>query len=931
MKQANLVICLLLACGAADALAADVTMSDIAALHWHPETAEQARRHTLALSAWLSSDTGDLKQWRQRVDAGVVRLERLAERVDPAHAPAADGQFARLVHASEHGWSSTPLVPIMPSIDRASEAMRSDERAGRAARLYGPAALAAPRLWRALDERLAAQSRPEEAEEADGVPSLDALWRPLLERAAADDPPSDRDVYARSQAERVVAMETLDAPAERARIIAELLAEQATFEWSRGRVLRSIWAWFEGLMHLTANAPTAELSADYQRQLERLLEDNGRELRRVETDLPVIVALLSDAASRLDDPEGGVLAATAELADVYARLALFISDADFYLEQPVREDLRAAIARCNRDSRLVGPLPREVYDECLNRLTGLIINGLDRQELSGGSGPFAPEFLGREMNLVSWQRASYLDGHVNWLLQANCEAPRWINVLEWSMLLHYLALWVPQRQVFFGSERWQDATEAIMRVDAGHRRAHTDWLDCVAGTGSVRMDPVSRLLERQAQAHDVLAQRLTDAAREFYAEVTRPGADIDLDAGAKQVTTYRPEGLAVKPCADRPTCGARAELPASRALLGLFPNAHLLADQLDMGRLELCYGNVRWVERETRPARSGDVQVAHYHGRLRFELVGSFRAEGEDSVVFRHQLTAAEPRHYLFAALDASLLERDCPVEMAGSPIASRLRDEGFGLVPNRLTYFASTPTTPEAELLANWDTGAEWRDWFVTGNRVESLDQRNGEALAAAVGAMLDQRVEQRERRLTSSMLAPFAGAAEDAVGEAMFDVSQYSALLRRVLEIHYPRILRHDDRLRSLASGDGGVLTRERVRRMRDDGVSAVSIPVLGRERLERLRDYWQGLPVALREFGQHAPELDFGAELLDRLIQLGRSAPAGDDGAPTAPAANAIEGPDRASAARSGVVDQRQRAFRVPLSSRASSGVVESRAAR
>ena len=881
MKQAHLLIALLLSCWGADIGAAEVTVSDIAALHWHPETAEEARRYTLALSAWLENDSADVGQWRQRLDAGVARLERLAERVDPAHAPAADGLFARLVQAREQNLPGAASTPVLPGVYRVTEAMRSDESAGRAARLYAPAAIEAPRLWRRLEERRAAHPGPDEAADAPAVATLDALWQPLMERVGAiNDATPEWGDYARSQAERVLAMETLETPAERARAMAGLRADQAAFDWSRGLVLRSIWAWFEGLIHLAAHEPAGELAAAYQRQLERLVDEHSGTLRQVETDLPVIVALLGDAADFLDAPEPNVAAAIVELADAYARLALFVSDAAFYLDQPVREDVRAAITRCNPDPLLVGPLPREVFDDCLDRLTGLIINELDREELSGGSGPFAPEFLRREMDLVSWQRASYLDGHLNWQLQANCGAPRWINVLEWSILMQYLAQWVPQRPVFFGSERWQDATEAIIRVGAGHRRAHTDWLDCVTGTGSVRRDPVGRLLDRQDQAHGVLATGLEVTAREFYAEVTRPGADIDLDAGAEQVTTYRPEGLTVKPCAEMPTCGARVELPASRALLGLFPNAHLLADQLDMGRLQLCFGNVQWVDRETRPARSGDDQVAHYHGRLRFELVGSFRSDGEDTIVFRHQLTAAEPRHYLFAALDPALLERDCPIELAGEPIASQLRADGIGLVPNRLTYFASTPTTPEAELLANWDSGAEWRDWFVTGNRVDWLERLDSDQLAAAVDATLDQRVSQRERRLIARLLAPFADADDDPISQAMAEVSEQSALLRRVLEIHYPRVLRHDDTLRGLIGGEDGILTRERVRQMRADGISAVSIPMLGRQRLASLRDYWQSLSLALRESGQHAPELDFGAEQLDRLLQISRY-PAAADG--------------------------------------------------
>jgi hypothetical protein len=852
---------------------------DMLALHWHPESAEEARRRTLALSAWLEESGTDTSQWRQGLESRMVALERMAGQVKPSWAPAADGMLAWLVHAREQNLPVMPAVAAMPTMHRVSELLQRDQAAGRLARMYASAALQAPGTWQALHERIS----EDEARDADA--EIAEFWAPLMFNEPAGEASADElattvevraawNEYARNQARQVLILAEADSSNAREAIIVRMLLDESLQEWADGRVLSSVWKLFEGLVRLATLDETAELAGAYQHRLNALAETELTRVRQVDTDLPVVLALMEDAAAYLAAEERGETAAIAELADAYARLALFSSDVAFYLDQPVREDIRNAIARCNPYPALVGPMPREVFDECLQQLTHLLIGELDREELTGGhSGPFAPEFLRREMGLVSWQRASYLDGHLNWRLETGCDIPAWINVLEWSILMQYLVHWVPQRPVFFGTGRWQDAMETIANGAVANQRGRSAWLDCMTGMGSERRDPLIRLLVRQERAHASLATALEEAQRQFYAENTRPGADINLDGTAEQVTAYRPDTMRVTPCADMETCEARAELPVSRALLGLFPNAYLLADQLGMGRLQLCYGNVAWVDREARPARAGDERVANYHGRLSFDLVGSFVIEDSQQVVFSQRLTAEQSSHYLFASSEPELLDVDCPRSMAGKTIASHLPDDRLGLVPNRLTYFVSMPTTPEAQLLGNWDRGAEWRDWFVTGGRVEQLEQRDGQALAVEVQARIATLISRRERLLAGRMLNPLSAGDVDSLSMAMADVVENSALMRRLLEIHYPRVLRHHDELRGLMNGESGLLNRDRVRQLRDAGVPMGQVPILGRARLEQIREQWLALPLSVRESGQTAPEMDYALEQLDALLWISR----------------------------------------------------------
>lgn len=838
---------------------------EVVALHWHPETAEQARRRTLALAAWLEGLDADPAQWRQGVEARVLQLQRQAQAVPPSWSPAADGMFAWLVQGREQNLALGRPSASLPSLQRISELLQRGEDGSRLARLYPVAAVEAPVVWADLAERL--QDLP------DAQAEIDAFWEPVLLVSSELLTVPHWDEHARRQAARVLSLETAASSARREQIVVELLLADASFDWSRGLRLSAVWKLLEGLIRLTAIEQSGPLAAEYQDFLLELTDLDPRELRQLDIDLPVILAMMHDAAGYLAVDEPGILAAMTELSDAYARLALFIADAAYYLDQPVREDIRLVMAQCLPDPLLVGPLPRELFEGCLKRLTDLLLDELDREELVGGSGPFAPEFLRREMGLVSWQRANYLDGHLAWRLQEACDVPPWVNTLEWSILLQYLAQWVPQRPVFFGAPRWQSTVDAMAEQADVFKRNQQAWLDCMTGMGSERRDPVQRLLGQLERAHVALAAAIDQAQVQFYAEVTRPGADIDLDGGADQITSYRPENLTVRPCPELDSCGARTELPVSRALLGLFPNAYLLADQLGMGQLQLCYGNVSWVDRETRPARAGDERVANYHGRLSFELIGSFVQGNEEDIVFRQRLTAQESRHYLFASSEPEMLEIECPRSLAGAPIASRLPEERPGLVPNRLTYFVATPTTAEAQLLANWDRGAEWRDWFVTGGRVEVLEQHSGQERVVEVHAQMASLVTRRERQLSARLLSPLTADSDDPVVLAMADIAEYAALLRRILELHYPRVLRHEDGMRALIAGEAGLLTRDRIRQMRDSGLPMGQVPLQGRERLESFSALWSSLPDSLRESGQVSPEFDYGLEQLDKLIWISR----------------------------------------------------------
>lgn len=835
---------------------------DVLALHWHPASAEAAANRTLAAAAWLERAAGEEEDWSQSVDAIALSLSRAVERLGPIEVSGMDGLLAWLARKRQVNLGESGDAFPVPAVADIETLLRSEHATGQLARLRRATRWQAASIWQQMAERL-------------GEQAVQDYWAPALEQLEETDDSELSDAvleYARAQAGRSQAMADTDDPGQIARLSDGLLKAQAEQARRSGRWLDVVWTAFEALARLSLlDASNADLAAGWAGWIESFDAGELRALRTVDVDLPVVVAMLGDSAAYLTASERAVHAALVELGDVYARLVLFAPDLSFYLDQPVREGVQAALAGCNPDPLLVGPLPRETFERCTHSLLDLLGSGLDSEEMvGGGQGPFAAGFLVREMGLVSWQRAAYMDGHLAWWLEAQCQTPAWVNWLDWSLIADHLVRWVAQRPVFFASAEWRTLLDSVQTRANRLAGGHAEWIDCLTGQGSERRDPVLRLLAVHAGALSEVERLLNESSQQYYQEVTRPGADIDLAKPADQVTAYRPRDLVIGPCPGASTCGARIELPVSRALLGLFPNAYLLADQIGLGQLGLCYEGVRWVDRTATPARHPASRMADYHGRFSFDLVGRFIHDDGTEPVFRLRLTDQQQRHYLFEADDPEILALDCPIERVGRSIASRLPEDHTGLVPNRLTYFASSPTTAEALLLANWERGAEWRDWFLGPERVETLETARPEDMQTRVQAELASLAARRERRLSTPLINPPKAGDRDPVALAMAQVADSAALLRRIMELHYPRIIRQYAPVRALLRGESGLVTRDRVRLLRDEGVPARDMARIGLERVAQLREVWLELPAALRERGQRSPELDYG---LERLADLER----------------------------------------------------------
>lgn len=822
----------------------------LTALHWHPQTAGEARTWTAAAALTLAEGGEFGDDPMEAVRARRLQLQRLLRQVDPSHFRKIDGRFGTLVLAAELSRLGESAVRAAPPASTGVRALPADATAAyRAAALVARVARQPATIWNDLRARLGEDS----AEPPEELAALAARYR------AAEDP--DRD-YARAQAGRLLAD-----PAD----LTGLELARAERQWAQEAWLAAAWTLLDvAVQALEAEPGEAGRILETIGRLEAVSTPDSSEVRAVDPALPLVLALISDAMEAWSAGERRQWARN-ELSHAYARLALFLPEADYYLDQPVRQQISEGLTRCAGPSLLGEPLAREFYEGCLEAVFGLLLDALQVDELTGSAGDtYADEFLRREMELATWQRGDYLLGHLDWVLGGSCPEPASINILEWSLLTELLARWAPMRPVYFGSEQWQSALEETLQTGASAAAAVSARVACA---GADAGDPLAGLMAEHRRHLGVLEDELARAIAEFRSTHLRPGADVDLQAGgfAAQTTAYRPEDLVLGPCGGEPSCGVRIQLPVSRALAGLFPDAFLLADQSRLGELGMCYEGVRWVQRRRAPARAGDDSVANYFGRLSFDLVGYYRTGGEEREVFRRRLVDDQERLYLFAADDDALLERECPAEVIGEPVASELPASDLRLVPRRLTYFASAPVTPERLLALNWDRGAEWRDWFLSSDRVEVRTRADGGDLMTSVSVHLSELAGRQERVLGQRLLRQPANAESDPLTGAMSSISDNAAFMRRVAELLYPVQIRHDPQLRGALAGERGLLNRDRMRTLQSGGLPVRQVPQVAISRLEALRQHWQSLPAELREGGQPAPELVTGIERLRNLERL------------------------------------------------------------
>ena len=578
-----------------------------------------------------------------------------------------------------------------------------------------------------------------------------------------------------------------------------------------------------------------------------------------------------------DHPDSGRL--RQQLADAVAQLALLIPDLAFYFDLPVRDPIAGGVDACTGIVAASDPdgtpaMTRRLFDDCQESLVALANEEAREAQLSGDpDGPFGETQLQRELSVTSGQRINYGIGYLHDRYSIGCEAPRQPlpNPLEWSYLASLMSWFADQSPVYFQTPENEQRLMRMREIGLELMRVVGEQVDCIAGAGASVDDPVSRILGDYRDALGALTKGLINADLEFRQYYLAPGADVALEGDARQATAYRPDDLVIGPCDSERVCEMSGHLSSTRALLGLFPDEYLIADQTGQGKVEICYDRMEWVERHSEPVRAGDENVANYSGHLAFDLRGRYLAQGSVTGIFAFRFTSPEEHHYLFGAATKEVLEDSCPVEWIGVQIVTTLPNNGRGIVPNRLTYLSAPRMLPSRLLARNWDRGAEWRDWFVTGIGVRSLQEDPPPDISARVTQHIEALYRLEQESIYGSILQSASRDSTKAFTSLFDDMTTLTtlkSLIRMQMVLYYPRILIESDQLRSAMTGQNGLLDAQVLIRFREDNVPVAAINDIAFERLDRFQAKWRLQPEAVRRNGTVAVTL---AHALMRLNAL------------------------------------------------------------
>ena len=619
----------------------------------------------------------------------------------------------------------------------------------------------------------------------------------------------------------------------------------------------------------------------------------------VDPNLNAAMAAVYTVLQTIANPSAdGGEAPRALLADAVAQLTLLIPDMGYYFNTPVRVRIVEEINICtsiaaSRDDEGYPAMTGNQYNACIENLLQLADLETRLPELSGNfNGPFTTDSLRRELSVTSEQRINYGIGYLHNRHSNDCSPPATAlpNPLEWAVLATTMVWFAESSPEMFLTAENEARLARMRNIGKQLMQGIAAQAGCFSDSGSG--DPVSRSLADYETALRALTGGIVRAETEFRTEQLRPGADILLELDASQPTSYRPDDLMIDPCDPQQVCEMSASLSTTRALIGLFPEEYLLADQSGMGRIEICYRNMQWVERRSELVRPDDENVANYFAHLGFDLVGRYIENDQERDLFGFRFITPHEHHYLFAQASEEVLQDSCPVEWVGTRIITPLR-ENRGIVPNRLTYLAAARTLPSRLIQGNWDRGAEWRDWFVTGIGVSSLQVAEVADISIRLNQHLQSLYQAEQTEIYQRILLPGATNSDGenvSLVDEMSQVSIAKAMLQLQMMLFYPDSMLHSDAIRMAIAGDAGLLERRTVRRFREDNVTLSSVNRIAMERLRRLQKSWSEQPSAVRQQGTVSSSLTYAMtrlNILYRQFMLSRPEPLQEAAEPIAPA--------------------------------------------
>jgi hypothetical protein len=380
-----------------------------------------------------------------------------------------------------------------------------------------------------------------------------------------------------------------------------------------------------------------------------------------------------------------------------------------YMESPFRQKIRKDLEICLNISEEFAPFPQQPIDDkqfrgCINDMVMSATSEAKIRELSGSLTKIdTDQALDRALQLPTWQIINIMYANI---ADGNClnDTSQLVNPLEWTLAAESL-LWFADRWPAY-MQRYTSQALISQIVEQGEQLIKP--LPCVDKSKNEILD--AKFIQILQSWQNVKTQ-IKQLAVEFNKANLSSGSDLDLLENIDTQSNYRVEDGKIEACDALNSCGVHVQLESSRAIFGLFPNHLLVADQLKLGKLKICYDNVGWQNRRAASTHLDNDSVANYSGNFSFSLKGYYQQQ----LVFERKMVDQQEYLYLFAENTDSVLNMACPLSLVGQKISTKLERGTFGLVPNRLTFLTASRADESKILTANWSKGGEWSDKIIT------------------------------------------------------------------------------------------------------------------------------------------------------------------------------------------------------------------------
>ncbi len=636
-----------------------------------------------------------------------------------------------------------------------------------------------------------------------------------------------------------------------------------------------------GMAQVAILEPPATTSARLALVLDQLVLLDPVVLPQIEAVDPGLLTVYQQLRKMLRDqlgePEQGPAEQLRYLASLTAAYTLDSRDLEGYLSQPVRDSIEKDLLVCFEISRTGGPLPQAPisaaqFERCLDAVVDWAVEQARQPELAGrAAGPYEAEALNRELGLSPWQRINYWIGFLGSQVSDDCglEGDSVVNPFEWSVAARAYTWLADRWPAYFASADRSAQVDSMVAagVDAATRLVRLE--SCGGGDSG---PPLTYLMQRYLEGLSETAAALASATDAFRKGRLKPGADVDLASDAGQTTNYRPEDLVVRPCGSVASCDMSGPLEASRALVGLFPQPFLIADQIRMGDIRLCYDQVQWTDRRAVLPKVRNQAMANYFGRLGFDLRGYYGGQAEP--VFSMRLTSQDEYEYLFGENSPEVLDNPCPRDLIGTQVFSELPHGRINLVPRRLTFMTADRMHPARVFETHWSEGNEWRDRFITGEGVEVLASRDGMPLTDAINTRLLDLYRLWNDDIYEQLLDTSSNGAASPLTQSLQRVNRDKQMVAGFAKLLFPRLLLSDAPIRASVFGRSGLFDRRMALNMQQNSVPVNQITPIAMSHHEDAR--------LLFSLSSGRPEFAVGdSVLLDTLLQLaalGRSSDVG-----------------------------------------------------